>query len=60
MGGELLGRRGLLAKVQQGANEVKMQTMLSVAFAAVSLKNCVFVCLSIFVRHSLCNSHQDS
>ena len=35
-GGALVGRKGLLAKVDGSADIVKMQTMLSLAFGAVS------------------------
>ena len=34
-GGELVGRKGLLAKVDGATDIVKMQTMLSLAFGAV-------------------------
>ncbi|CAH1792746.1 unnamed protein product [Owenia fusiformis] len=33
-GGELIGKKGLLANVGEGDEEVKMQTMLSIAFGA--------------------------
>ena len=39
-GGQLLGKKGIIAAVPECPNMPKMQTMLSVAFGAVSNFSC--------------------
>ena len=38
-GGQLMGRRGLMNSSGQNTQDVKMQTMLSIAFGAVSIES---------------------
>ncbi len=42
-GGELVGKKGVLANVADSAEEPKMQTMLSIAFGSVSRRYVYYV-----------------